>query len=73
MARVAPKLLAFGGMQQRLPATALRPQQDGSVATRELLNLRPDALPVLVPRKVLRFVLEQASAETTFPYRKSAG
>jgi len=66
-------LLAFKGMNQRLGPSLLRPTKDGVVQPRELLNFRPDLLPVLVPRKALRFVLESASAETTFPYRKSAG
>lgn len=63
-------LLAFKGMQQNTPPSLL--DEVPVAACREALNLRPDQFPLLVPRKVMRFVLEQASAETTFPYRKEA-
>ncbi len=67
------QLLAFGGMQQRLPASALRPSQNRPVPARELLSIRPDELPTIVPRKALVFVFRKTSAEAVFPFKKAAG
>jgi hypothetical protein len=65
------RLLAFGGMLQQLSPSHLRPQE-GAVSCRELINIRPDFLPRLVPREVLRYHYEDSSANTAWPYRKAA-
>ena len=64
-------LLAFKGMNRRLPASALRPtdvEHGGILTPRELLNIRPHLLQLLVPREALRFIDE--TNNTDFPFGK---
>lgn len=65
------QILAFRGMNQDFPPTQL--SEEGLAQPYELLSMRPDLLPLLVPRDVLRYHFEDSSANTEFPYRKSAG
>lgn len=63
------QLLAFKGMNRRLPASALRPSETGVLTPRELLNFRPELLPLLVPRPALRFIDE--TNNTDFPFGRT--
>ncbi len=67
------KLLAFSGMNARLPASALRPSDEGMITPRELNNFRPHLLPLLVPREAARFADEAdrlSGGNQNFPYTK---
>jgi len=66
------RLLAFTGMNARLPASALRPRET-TITPREVNNMRPHILPLLEPREAQRFADEAdrlASANHNFPYGK---
>ena len=65
------QILAFRGMNQDFPPTQL--SEEGLAQPRELLCMRPDLLPLLVPRDVLTYHFEDSSANTDWPYRKTAG
>jgi len=68
------RLLAFTGMNARLPAAMLQPTQEGTITPREVNNMRPHVLPLLLPREAQRFADEAdrlASANHNFPYGKT--
>jgi hypothetical protein len=65
------QILAFRGMNQQWPPTQL--SEEGMAQPREIINFRPHILPTLVPREVLVYHYEDSSANTDWPYRKSAG
>lgn len=69
-------ILAFAGMDPRLPPSALRLPGEGSepaVRLLESVNTTPDELPTVVPRQVPRFGHEDTSANTIVPFQKGAG
>ena len=74
MTPIRVPLLAFLGMNRRLPASALRPSapdQGAVLPPRELVGFRVHLLPLLVPREAIRHVNE-SSSQTSFPYGKTA-
>lgn len=66
------QVLAWKGMNRRLPASALRITEEGLMPPREALNVRAHLLPLLVPREALRIV-DERQAQTNFPFGQVPG
>lgn len=68
MAEKRLQILAFLGMEQRLPPDALRA---GPVSNSiEVVNAEPGRLPLVVPRQVPRFGHEDTNPNTVVPFQK---